>query len=107
MIDNRLFALLHNVEYKGERLELVATVLDDAIYEDVLAWYKKYTGQNSDDHYRYRCAELLYFLYQHDNIDFLDLEHFSRLQAVLCNKYGVSSKDVFSFLQDYRKLLLD
>lgn len=107
MIDNRLFALLHNVEHKGESLEVVATVLDEGIYKDALDWYKKYTGRNADDDHCYGCAELLYFLYQHDNLDFLAVEHFTKLQEVLCNKYGVSSKEIFSFLQDYRKLLLE
>lgn len=105
MFNNRLFALLHDVEHKGESLEMVAEVLNEAIYKDILIWYEKYTGRNTGDDRCYRCAELLYFLYQHDDFDLLNVEHFVKLQEVLGNKYGVSSRDVFLFLQDYRELL--
>ena len=104
MIDNELLAICYNVEHMGESLSSVAAALNNTLYKDIIDWYLKYTGDSKEDKC-IQCASLLYFLYLHDNIDFANVEQFSKFCDILCERYGVRRNDVFSLLADYRKLL--
>ena len=106
MIDVKLLAMLNDIESKGENLWPIATMLNDKKYEDIGTWYEKYTGKNIESDSGYGCAELLAFMFQRDNIDLLPVEYFLPVLDELSSKYGIHAKDVFQFLQDYRKLLL-
>ena len=107
MIDNRLLALLHNIEHNSESLETLSVALTEETYKDILVWYATYTGATPTCCYPNKCAELIFYLFKHDNFDLYNMENFVRFKEVLCSKYGIRSKDVFSFLQDYRELVLD
>lgn len=103
-MDNELLKLLYSVEFFGEGLSSVVALLKTNLYQGVVDWYEKYTKNQIEGHWA-ECAELLHYLYIHENVDYCDAQYFSTIRTVLCDRYGIEKEFVFSFLSDYRKLL--